>query len=46
MKTSDRNTFEKLSFDVLNEHEMNAVVGGKRRRPKSRDRDHFDEEDE
>jgi len=46
MKTSKKNTFESLSFDVLNDQEMSVVIGGKRRRPKSRDRDHFDEEDE
>ena len=41
---STENTFEVLGFDVLNTNEMNEVRGGSR--PKSRDKDVLDIEDE
>jgi len=41
---STENTFEGLSFEVLTSNEMNEVRGGGR--PKSRDKDVFDMDDE
>ena len=41
---STENTFEILGFDVLTSNEMTEVRGGTR--PKSREKDHYDFEEE
>jgi len=46
MKRLSENIFDQFSPSVLNKQEMSTVLGGKRRKPKSRDKDLYDEEDE
>jgi len=46
MNTSEKNIFETLSFEILTSNEMNEIRGGGDIRPKSRDKDIYDEGDE
>ena len=46
MKTLEKRSIDTFSSDALNEQEMIAVLGGIRRKPKSRDKDILDLEDE
>ena len=44
MKSSENNIFNTFSSSVLSQQEMSTVKGGKRRQPKSRDKDIFDDD--
>jgi hypothetical protein len=44
MKISQENIFNTFSSSVLSPQEMSTVKGGKRRKPKSRDKDIYDDD--
>ena len=46
MKTSSETLFDQFSPNVLNEQEMSIVLGGIRRKPKSRDKDIYEEDED
>ena len=47
MKKSEKNISDLFTTEILSEKEMHLILGGKRRNPKSREKDHYDfDEDE